>query len=174
MPEGNTPSGAPPVTPAAVRLATAPPLLTPDGQLRFVTTLLNEVRAEDPATGAVRWTLSHPLLFGASRMHWRILVSNDGSSVYVQSVADGQSPTYLGTRRIDARIGVELAADIKNEIYWYENVVLWTALRRGELQMAIERAPAAGGGYRLRTFDPLTLKMLADITQAAPPAILGS
>jgi hypothetical protein len=104
-------------------------------------------------------------------MHWRILVSNDGSSVYVQSVADAPSPTYLGTRRIDARTGVELANDIKYEIYWYENVVLWTALTPGGgLQMAIERAPTAGGGYRLRTFDPLTLTVLTDLPQAAPPA----
>src|SRR6266704_3571633 len=39
----------------------------------------------------------------------------------------------------------------------------------GELQMAIRRAAAAGGGYRLRTLDPLTLAMRADITQTTPP-----
>jgi len=52
-----------------------------------------------------------------------------------------------------------LADDIKFEDYWYENLVLWTALTQdGRLQMAIKRASAAGGGYWLRTFDPLTLK----------------
>ena len=170
-PEGGTPTGKPSTTPAVARVAVAPPLLAPDGQVRFVTSVSNEVRAEDPATGAVRWTLPTPLLAGGSPMHWRLLVSDDGSSVHVQSVADGRSPTYLGTRRVDARTGAELATDIKFEIYWYENVVLWTALTHGGgLQMAIERAPAAGGGYRLRTFDPLTLKMLTDVPQAAPPA----
>jgi hypothetical protein len=170
-PEGRPPIGEPSTTAAIARLAVAPPVFTPDGKLRFVTTVSNEVRAEDPATGAVRWTLpTHPLAVGSS-MHWRLLVSNDGSSLYVQSVADGRSPTYLGTRRIDARTGVELANDAKSETYWYENVVLWMALtHNGTLQMAVERAPTAGGGYRLRTLDPLTLKMLSDIPTVAPPA----
>jgi hypothetical protein len=130
LPDVSTPAGQSPTTPSVARLAAPPPLVGPDGHVQFVTTGSNEVRAEDPATGAVRWTLSHPLLPGAPRMHWRILVSNDGSSVYVQSVADAPSPTYLGTRRIDARTGVELANDIKYEIYWYDNVVLWTAADR--------------------------------------------
>jgi hypothetical protein len=75
---------------------------------------------------------------------------------------------HLGTRRIDVRSGAELANDIKQDTYWCEDVVLWTALRSGELQMAIRRAAAAGGGYRLRTVDPLTLAMRADITQTTP------
>jgi hypothetical protein len=152
------------------RLAAPPPFLGPDGNVRFVTTASNDLRAEDTATGAVRWTLQHPALPGSSFARWRLLVAGDGSSVYVQSVVDGGSPTYLGTRRVDARTGAELANDIKFETYWYENVVLWTALTQGGgLQMAIERASAAGGGYWLRTFDPLTLKMLTDVRQAAPP-----
>lgn len=162
-------------TPSVARLAAPPPLLGSDGQVRFVATVSNEMRAEDPATGAVRWTLPTPVLAVGSPLHWRLLASDDGLSVYVQSVLDGPSPTYLGTRRIDARTGVELASDMKFEIYWYENVVLWTALSHGgDLQMAIARAPAAGGGYRLRTFDPLTLKMLTDAPQPAPPSIPGT
>ena len=121
---------------------------------------------------AVRWTLPTPAPPGDSSLRWRVLPATDGSSVYVQAVLDGGSPTYLGTRRVDARTGIELASDIKFEIYWYDNVVLWTALTpRGELQMAIERARAAGGGYRLRTFDPLTLKMLSDAPQPTAPVL---
>jgi hypothetical protein len=158
--------------PSVARLAGPPPLLRPGGQVRFVTTVSNEVRAEDAATSVVRWTLPTPVLASGSSLYWRVLPSDDGLSVYVQAVLDGRSPTYLGTRRIDARTGVELASDIKFEVYWYENVVLWTALTYdGRLQMAIERALAAGGGYRLRTFDPLTLKMLTDVPQPAPPAL---
>jgi hypothetical protein len=168
--DGSVPAGRS-ASPSVARLAGSPPLLGPDGQVRFVTTAANEVRAEDAATGAIRWTLPTPVLAAGSSLHWRLLVAGDGSFVYIQSVLDGESPTYLGTRRVDARTGVELASDIKFEIYWYENVVLWTALTDGgALQMAIERARAAGGGYRLRTFDPLTLKMLTDVQQAAPPA----
>lgn len=105
-------------------------------------------------------------------MDSRVLVSADSASVYVQLVrADGQSPTYLGTRRVDARTGVVLADDIKFEVYWYENLVLWTALTQdGRLLMAIKRASAAGGGSWLRTFDPLTLKMLTDVRQSTTPA----
>ncbi len=144
--------------------------MAPDGRLRFVSTLSNDLRAEDTATGAVRWTLQ-PRPFPT---RWRVLVSNDGLSVYVQMVADN-SPTYLGTQRINARTGMKLADDIKNEIYWYENVVLWTALTRaGEPQMAIARASAAGGGYRLRTLDPLTLMVRTDITQTTVPQPPGS
>ncbi len=82
---------------------------------------------------------------------------------------DAGTPTYLGTRRVDARSGAELASDIKQDTYWYEDVVSWTGLRNSGLQMAIRRAAAAGGGYRLRTLDPLTLAILADITQATAP-----
>jgi len=171
-PDAAPPSATPSVVPAVVAIAREPPLLAPDGALRFVSTPSNELRAEDPATGDVRWTLTHRFLAGGIPMHWRVLVSRDGASAYVQSLADGPTPTYLGTRRIDARTGAELADDLKNEIYWYENVVLWTALGRGgELRMAIVRAPAAGGGYLLRTLDPLTLKSLTEITRAAPPPI---
>jgi hypothetical protein len=106
-------------------------------------------------------------------MRWRILFSDDGASVYIQSLSDERALTYLGTQRIEARTGVELANDFKYEIYWYENVVLWTALTQGVMQMAIERAPAGGGGYWLRTFDPLTLKMLTDIPKATPPTKPG-
>jgi outer membrane protein assembly factor BamB len=169
--DGGIPAGQS-AAPSVARLAASPPLLGPDGQVRFVTTAANEVRAEDAATGAIRWTLPTPVLAAGSSLHWRLLVAGDGSSVYVQSVLDGGGPTYLGTRRVDARTGVELASDIKFEIYWYENVVLWTALADGgALQMAIERARAAGGGYRFRTFDPLTLKMLTDVQQPAPPSV---
>jgi len=161
-----------PTTASVARLAGPPPLLGPDGQVRFVATASNEVQAEDSATGAVRWTLPTPAPPGDSSLRWRVLPATDGSSVYVQAVLDGGSPTYLGTRRVDARTGIELASDIKSEIYWYDNVVLWTALTpRGELQMAIERARAAGGGYRLRTFDPLTLKMLSDAPQPTAPVL---
>jgi hypothetical protein len=166
IPAGQSTSGS------VARLAAPPPLLGPDGQVRFMTTAANEVRAEEAATGAVRWTLPTPVLAAGSSLHWRLLVAGGGSWVYVQSVLDGGSPTYLGTRRVDAHTGVELASDIKFEIYWYENVVLWTALTDGgPLKMAIERAKAAGGGYRLRTFDPLTLKMLTDVEQPMPPSV---
>jgi hypothetical protein len=148
-----------------------PPLLAPDGKVRFAVTAANEVRAEDPATGAIRWTLPTVLQAGGSPLRLRLLLSDDAVSLYVQSIAEGPSPTYLGTRRIDARTGVDLANDIKTEIYWYENVVLWTALARdGYLLMAVQRAPAAGGGFWLRTFDPLTLKMLTEVRQAEAPA----
>jgi hypothetical protein len=101
--------------PSVARLAGPPPLLGPGGQVRFVTTVSNEVRAEDAATSAVRWTLPTPVLASGSALHWRLLPSDDALSVYVQAVLDGRSPTYLGTRRIDARTGVELASDIKFE-----------------------------------------------------------
>ena len=159
-------------TPIALGLAVAPPLLTPDGQLRFVVSPANEVRAEDAATGAVRWTLGAPFVAGAATLHWRLLLTPDGASVYVQSLSDEPRLTYLGTRRIDARTGGEQANDYKFEIYWYENVVLWTALKTtGELVMAVERPAAAGGGYWVRTLDPLTLKMRTDVPQPGPPAI---
>ena len=155
-------------------LAVAPPLLTPDAQLRFVVSPANEVRAEDAATGAVRWTLGAPFLAGAATLHWRLLLTPDGASVYVQSLSDEPRLTYLGTRRIDARTGGEQANDYKFEIYWYENVVLWTALKTtGELLMAVKRPADAGGGYWVRALDPLTLKMRTDIPQPGPPAIPG-
>jgi len=161
-------------TPVALSLAVAPPLRTPDGQLRLVVTPANEVRAEDVATGAVRWTLRAPFLAGAATMRWRLLLTSDGTSVYVQSLSDEPALTYMGTRRIDARTGVEQANDYKFEIYWYENVVLWTALKTtGEVLMAVERPAVAGGGYWVRTLDPLTLKMRADVPQAGPPGIPG-
>jgi len=153
---------------AALQLASEPPLATP--WFRLVLTNTNDLQAVEVATGRVLWTLDHrdP---GGRQMHWRVLAAHDGASIYVQLVALSGSPTYLGTRRIDAQSGKELAADIKNEIYWYENVVHWTALRSGgELQMAITRASAAGGGSRLRTFDPVTLAMRSDIAQAGPPS----
>ncbi len=170
-PQITTPSGTPAVASATIRLASEPPLFSPDGRLHFVlSTLANELRAEDVATGALRWTLSQPLRPDQSPMRWRVVVSDDGASVYVQMLYDAGTPTYLGTRRIDVRSGAILANDIKQDTYWYEDVVLWTALRSGgELQMAIRRAAAAGGGYRLRTLDPLTLAMRADITQTTPP-----
>jgi hypothetical protein len=170
-PDVTTPAGGSLTTASTARLAVPPPLFGPDGQVRFAATVSKEVQAEDSTTGAVRWTHPTPVLAAGSSLHWRLLVASDGSSVYLQEVLDGVSPTYLGTRRVDARTGVELASDIKFEIYWYDNVVLWTALTpRGDLQMAIERARAAGGGYRLRTFDPLTLKMITDVPQPTPPA----
>jgi hypothetical protein len=103
-------------------------------------------------------------------MRWRIVLSDDGTSVYVQSLSDEQDLTYLGTQRIEARTGVELANDIKYEIYWYQNVVLWTAITQGKLQMAIERPSAGGGGYWLRTLDPLTLKVLTSVPVPTRPA----
>jgi len=160
----------PSLVPTVVAVAAEPPLVAPNRALRFVSTPSSELRAEDPATGDARWTLTHSFLAGGAPQHWRVLVSSDGASVYVQSLADGPTLTYLGTRRVDARTGSVLADDIKNEIHWYENVVLWTALGRGgELQMAIVRAPTAGGGYLLRTLDPLTLKTLSEIALATPP-----
>jgi outer membrane protein assembly factor BamB len=178
-PAGVTPSAATspilgaPRPAVALRLAAAPPVVAPDGSLRFVTTPSNELRAEDVATGTVRWTVSARIPASAPTMRWRIVVSDDGGSVYVQSLSDEQDLTYLGTQRIDARTGVELANDIKYEIYWYQNVVLWTAFTQGKLQMAIERPPAGGGGYWLRTLDPLTLKMLTSVPVATRPATPG-
>lgn len=157
----------------APRLAAAPPVMTPDGSLRFVTTSTNELQAEDVTTGTVRWTLSARIPASAPTMRWRIVVSDDGTSIYVQSLSDEQDLTYLGTQRIEARTGVELANDIKDEIYWYQNIVLWTAFTQGKLQMAVERPSAGGGGYWLRTLDPLTLNMITSVPMAARPAIPG-
>lgn len=154
---------------SALRLAGEPPLLTPDGRLRLVT-IGTELRAEEAATGAPRWNLVQPPSNGGSTLHWRALVSLDGASIYVQTVADanGPSPTYLGTRRIDARSGTALADDVKSERYWYENVVLWTALLpTGELQMAVARAPLGGGGIRVRTVDPLSLALRSETCGAS-------
>jgi len=168
--ETQTPS----LAPIALSLAVAPPLLTRDGQLRFVVTPANEIRAEDVATGALRWTLGPRILAGAATMRWRLLLTPDGTTIYVQSLSDEPALTYLGTRRIDTRTGVEQANDYKFEIYWYENVVLWTALKTtGELLMAVKRPADAGGGYWVRALDPLTLKMRTDIPQPGPPAIPG-
>jgi hypothetical protein len=178
-PASVTPSATLATTPVAPRpteaprLAAAPPVVAPDGSLRFVATPSNELRAEDVATGTVRWTVSARILASAPTMRWRIVVSDDGGSVYVQSLSDEQDLTYLGTQRIDARTGVELANDIKYEIFWYQNVVLWTAFTQGKLQMAVERPPAGGGGYWLRTLDPLTLKMLTSVPMATRPATPG-
>ncbi len=173
-PENNTQTERPSPAPAAVRLAVAPPLIAPDGRLRFVTTPANELRAEDVATGIALWTLPVRIPAAAPTTRWHVLVSEDGNSVYAQSVSSELGLTYQGTQRIETRTGVELANDIKFETYWYENVVLWTALRSdGKLQMAVQRPGAAGGGYWLRTFDPLTLRMVTDVPQAGPPAVGG-
>ncbi len=160
-------------SPAAVRLAVAPPLVAPDGHLRFVTTAANELQAQDVATGAALWTLPVRIPAAAPTARWHVLVSNDGASVYAQSTSGEPALTYQGTRRLEARTGVELANDIKYEVYWYQNVVLWTALMQGKLQMAIERPPAGGGGYWLRTLDPLTLKMLTSVPMTTRPATPG-
>jgi hypothetical protein len=159
--------------PAAVRLAVAPPLVAPNGHLRLMTTPANELQAQDVATGVTLWTLPVRIPAAAPTARWHVLVSDDGASVYAQSTSDDPTFTYQGTRRLEASTGVELANDIKYEIYWYKNVVLWTALKQGKLQMAIERAPAGGGGYWLRTLDPLTLKMLTSVPMAARPATPG-
>jgi len=157
----------------APRLAAAPPVVAPDGSLRFVTTPTNQLRAEDVTTGTVLWTLSARIPASAPTMRWRIVLSDDGTSVYVQSLSDEQDLTYLGTQRIEARTGSELASDFKDEIYWYQNIVLWTAFTQGKLQMAVERPSAGGGGYWLRTLDPLTLKMLTSVPMATRPATPG-
>jgi hypothetical protein len=171
-PQSSARSEAPSRAPVAVRLAVAPPLLAPDGHLRFVTTVTNDVRAEEVATGTVLWTLPVRIPAAAPTARWRLLISDDGTSVYAQSLSDEQGLTYEGTQRIEARTGVELANDIKFEVYWYQNIVFWTALMTdGKLQMAIRRPVTAGGGYWLRTFDPLTLKMLTDVPHAGPPPI---
>src|SRR5258705_9814408 len=94
----------------APRLAAAPPVVAPDGSLRFVTTPSNELRAEDVSTGVVRWTVSARIPASTPTMRWRIVVSDDGGSVYVQSLSDEQDLTYLGTQRLDARTAVELAS----------------------------------------------------------------
>jgi hypothetical protein len=154
----------------AVRLAVAPPLLTPDGRLRFTATPANSLVAEDVATGAVLWTLAARIPAAAPSARWRVLSSDDGNSLYVQSLSDEQGLTYQGTRRVDARTGAELANDYKMEMYWYENVVLWTALRSdGKLWMAVQRPRDAG--HWLRTMDPRTLRVLADDQHPGPPAI---
>ena len=120
------------------------------------------------------WTLPARIPVAAPTTRWHILVSDDGNSVYAQSVSAEPGLTYQGTQRIETRTGVELANDIKFEVYWYENVVLWTALRSdGKLQMAVQRPAAAGGGYWLRTFDPLTLRMLTDVPHSGPPPVGG-
>jgi hypothetical protein len=173
-PQSASKTQTPSETPTALRLAVAPPVLAPDGQLRFVVTPANEVQAEDVATGAVQWTLAARILAGAATTRWRLLPSPDGTSIYVQALSDESGLTYLGTRRIDTRTGVEKANDYKFESYWYEDIVSWTALgTAGDLLMAVERPAAAGGGYWVRTLDPLTLKMRADVRQPGPPAIPG-
>ena len=125
--EDNAHTQRPSPIPAVVRLAVAPPLIAPDGRLRLVTTPANELQAEDEATGAALWTLPVRIPAAAPTARWHVLVSDDGTSVYAQSTSDEPALTYQGTRRIEARTGVELANDIKYEIYWYQNVVLWTA-----------------------------------------------
>jgi hypothetical protein len=171
-PQNDARTETPRQTPAAkLRLAVAPPLLARDGRSRFVTTPANAIQAEDVATGAVLWTLPPRFLAGTT-MRWRLLLSDDGASIYVQNLSDERDLTYLGTQRVDARTGVELANDFKFEIYWYQNIVLWTALKPGgELLMAVERAAAGGGGHWLRTFDPFTLKMRMSVPQSGPPPI---
>jgi hypothetical protein len=171
--EIDAPIQRPSPIPAAVRLAVAPPLIAPDGHLRFVTTPANELQAQDVATGAALWTLPVRIPAAAPAARWHVIVSDDGNSVYAQSISDEPALTYQGTRRLEARTGVELANDIKYEIYWYQNVVLWMALTQGKLQMAIERPPAGGGGYWLRTLDPMTLKVLTSVPIAARPATPG-
>jgi len=172
MPMATMP-GSPSATAAITRVARAasePPVVSPDGQVRFIVNTLGELVLQEASSGVTRWTLPHVLLAGREAMKWRVLVSNDGASVYAQSVTDKGTPTYLGTRRLDLRTGAELASDIKREDYWYDNVVLWMSLTaQGELQMAIARAQAAGGGYRLRTLDPQTLAVLRDVAIANRP-----
>lgn len=86
-----------------------------------------------------------------------------------KTLSDEQGLTYQGTRRLDARTGAELANDYKMEIYWYENIVLWTAIRSdGKLLMAVQRPRDAG--YWVRTLDPQTLRVIADVPRAGPPA----
>lgn len=167
---GPSPTPSPPA--AAVTLGVVPPLLAPDGRLRVVTTPTNWLQGEDSATGAVLWTRAGGVPAASGSVRWRVLFSADGTSLYVQSLSDERGLTYLGTRRIEPRTGAELANDLKFESYWYENVVLWTALRAdGKLQMAVQRPVTAGGGYWLRTLDPRTLKTLADGRQPGPPPI---
>ena len=126
------------------------------------------------ATGAALWTLPVRIPAAAPTARWHVVVSDDGNSVYAQSISDEPALTYQGTRRLEARTGVELANDIKFEIYWYENVVLWTAMSGdGKLHMAVQRPAAAGGGYWLRTLDPLTLKILTSVPMATRPATPG-
>ena len=166
-------TASPGASPAPVALSTEPPLLVAGGlRLRVGA---SDLRAEDATTGQLRWSLERVPLPGADTMRWRVLGSRDGSFVYAQLVADrGSSPSYLGTRRIDARTGAELASDVKDEIWWFENVVLWTALDpAGRLVMAVERAARAGGGYRLRTLDPLTLAIRTDDPLTVPPSPPG-
>lgn len=135
-------------------------------------TTQNWLAAEDVPTGTVLWTLPTRVPAAAPSARWRVLFSNDGSSLYVQSLSDERGLTYQGTRRIRSHTGDELANDVKFETYWYENVVLWTALARdGKLQMAVKRPSAAGGGYWVRTLDPRTLRMLTDVPHADPPAM---
>lgn len=159
---------------AASKFALPPPLQSPDGQLRFVTTPTNEMRAENVANGTILWTLAVRIPAAATSTRWRLLMANDGSSLYVQSLSDEPGLTYQGTQRIEPRTGAELANDIKFESYWYENVVLWTAIGGdGNLEMAVQRPIAAGGGYWVRTLHPQTLRMLSDVRHAGPPAIPG-
>ncbi len=149
-------------------LATEPPVTI--AGLRVIAGR-SELRAEDTATGELRWSLERTLLPGADTMRWRILAAQDGMSLWVQLIGDAAgSPSYLGTRRIDAQNGAQPASDIKDEIWWYDNVVLWTAVDSGgQLRMALLRPAAAGGGYRIRTLDPLTLAIRNDITRTTPP-----
>lgn len=171
--EDNAQFQRPSPLPAVVRLAVAPPLIAPDGRLRFVTTPANELQAQDATTGAALWTLPVRIPTAAPTARWHVLVTEDSTSVYAQSTSDEPALTYQGMRRIEARTGVELANDIKYEIYWYQNVVLWTAFTQGKLQMAIERPSAGGGGYWLRTLDPLTLKVLTSVPMTTRPATPG-
>src|SRR5688572_2197969 len=106
-PEKITQTQRPSPAPAAVRLAAAPPLIAPDGRLRFVTTSANELRAEDVATGVALWTLPARIPVAAPTTRWHVLVSDDGNSVYAQSVSAEPGLTYQGTQRIETRTGVE-------------------------------------------------------------------
>ena len=164
--------GAPSPRSTSARFALPPPLLSPSGQLRLVATSEKWMRAEDVATGAILWSWPARIPAAVPTVRWRVLFSHDGTSLYVQSLSAEPGLTYQGTRRVEPRTGAELANDLKFEDRWYENVVLWTALGHdGKLQMAVRRPATAGGGYKLRTLDPMTLKILTEASHSAPPAI---
>lgn len=155
-----------------MRLAVAPPLVAPNGQVRIVTTPANQVRAEVVATGETLWTLPARIPDRAASAQWRVLFSTNSADLFVQNLSDQAGLTYQGTRRIEANTGTELANDFKMEVYWYENVVLWTAVRSdGKLLMAVHRP--RGAGYWVRTLDPERLRVIADVPHVLPPPIPG-
>lgn len=125
----------------------------------------NEVVVQDTGSGAILWRLAG----WTETARWHVLPSADARTVYIQQLRP-RTPTYLGTQTLDLRTGARLADDVKQELYWYENVVHWTALLpSGDLEMLVERS----GRFEVRRLDGRDLKILAtrSVPSPVPPPV---